>query len=219
MARRDDNSLGMDVAQDLTGLLGPIGNSVGKRMYRAVAAEWQRNRSTALRAAEAAAGLTREQFEAWAEEEPRAIPLYVKVLWAAGMNGHDETLRAMGTVLGAAARATAAGQDDGFEHAELALRAMDELTPRHFRVLGAVAAGEITETEGGEANLASSMPDDVAARTGMPSEVVQQCLINLAGAGLVGTQSVYGGTAYPVTGLGRAVVHASEAAREWRSHA
>ena len=141
----------MDVAQDLTGLLDPIGNSVGKRMYRAVAAEWQRNRSTVLRAAEAAEGLTREQFEAWAEEEPRAIPLYVKILWAAGMNGH--------------------------------------------------------------------MPDDVAALTGTPSEVVQQCLINLAGAGLVGTQSVFGGTAYPVTGLGRAVVHASEAAREWRSHA
>ncbi len=95
----------MDVAQDVTGLPGPVGSSVGKRMYRAVAAEWQRNRSTALRAAEAATGLTREQIEEWAEAEPRAIPLYLKVLWAAGMNGHDDTLRAMGTVLGASARA------------------------------------------------------------------------------------------------------------------
>lgn len=210
---RPDDSLGRDVAQDVTGLLGPIGSSVGKRMYQAVAAEWQRNRSMALRAAEAATGLTREQIEEWAEEEPRAIPLYLKVLWAAGMNGHDDTLRAMGTVLGAAARATAAGDEEGFEIAELALRAMGDLTPRHFRVLAIAAEGVITYREAGEQSLEDLTLDDVAARLSLPSEVVQQCLLNLAGAGLVGTTSVWAGTAYPISELGRAVVHAAEAVR------
>ncbi len=213
MARRDDDSLGVDVTQDVTNLLGPIGSSVGKRMYRAVAAEWQRNSSTALRAAETAAGLTREQIEEWAEAEPRAIPLFLKVLWAAGMNGHDDTLHAMGTVLGAAARATAAGNDDGFETAELALRAMDDLTPRHFRVLAMAVTGVFSYTEDGGPFLDTVAPDEVSSRLGMRPEVVQQCLVNLLGAGLVRTQPFWAGTAYPVTDLGRAVVQAAEASR------
>ena len=30
----------------------------------------------------------------WVKDEQRAIPLYSKILWAAGMNGHDEALKA-----------------------------------------------------------------------------------------------------------------------------
>ena len=200
MEPKHGDSLGSDVAQDLVGLLGPVGSSLGKRIYRAVAAEWQRNRSTALRAAEAASGLTREQFVEWAEQEPRAVPLYLEVLWAAGMNGHDETLPAMGTVLGSAAGATATGNEEEVERAELALRAMDDLTPQHFRVLAAAGADLLTVGE-----------DDPPGIPGVAPDAVKQCLVNLVGAGLVGTQLVWAGTQYPLTDLGRAVVRAAEA--------
>lgn len=88
---------------------------MGKRLARSVTAEWRRNTSNALRAAEAASGRSREDFAEWIKEDVRAIPLYLKVLWAAGMNGHDQTLRAMGAVLGSVAQATARGNNEAFE--------------------------------------------------------------------------------------------------------
>jgi hypothetical protein len=188
-------------------------------MYRAVADQWNRNRSMALRAAESASGLTREQIQDWAEREPRAIPLYLKVLWAAGMNGHDQTLAAMGAVLGRAARATATGDDSGFETAELALRAMAELSPSHFRVLAVIAAAGPVVSEDGSTSFGACMPEAVAEAAGLNTETTNQCLLNLAAAGLAVSRSVYGGTAYPVSELGLAVLRAAVAARETKEPA
>src|SRR5579875_1652871 len=115
----------------VSSLIPGIGPMV-KRLGDEIAAEWRRNASKALKAAEHASGLSRPDFEEWVRAEPRAIPLYLKVLWAAGTNGHDKTLKAMGAALGAAARATARADTAAFEDAELSLRAMSELTPRHF---------------------------------------------------------------------------------------
>jgi hypothetical protein len=179
-----------------------------------VSAEWRRNSSNALRAAEAASGLSREDFAEWIKQDVRAIPIYLKVLWAAGMNGHDQTLRAMGAVLGSAAQATARGDDEAFEEAELALRAMSDLTPRHFRVLHVLDTAEVVTSEGRGLNYVSFMPNMVARAAGMREEVAHQCLINLAGAGLATTASVYDGMAYPITDLGRAVIMAATAVAE-----
>lgn len=122
-----------DLAGDAVAALIPMGNILGKPLARSVTAEWRRNTSRALRVAEASSGLSREDFAEWIKADVRGIPLYLKVLWAAGMNGHDQTLRAMGAVFGSAAKATARGDDEAFEEAELALRAMSDLTPRHFK--------------------------------------------------------------------------------------
>jgi hypothetical protein len=205
-----DDALGEDIAQDVVSALVPLGGSVGKRLYRAIAREWTRNRSTALGAAVAASGLSREDFEEWAGREPRAIPLYLKVLWAAGMNGHEETLRAMGVVLGAAARATAEGDDEGFEDAELALRAMEDLTPRHFRVLATLRRGQVR----GSGDMGEFMPEDVSQACGIGKDVAHQCLLNLAAAGLAVSTPVFNGTAYPPTALGHAVMEAAQAQAE-----
>lgn len=208
MAGREQ-AFGEDVAQDVVGAFVPLANTVGKRLYRAISAEWARNRSTALGSALRASGLSREDFEEWAEREPRAIPLYLKVLWAAGINGHDQTLRAMGAVLGEAARATARGSDDGFEDAELALRAMDDLTPRHFRVLAAVDEGHVGENR----DMGAFMPEGVSETCGIGQDAAHQCLLNLAAAGLVVSSPVLNGTAYPPTELGRAVMAAAQSSR------
>ena len=188
----------------------PFGNSLGQRLMRPLRQEWARNTSLSIRAAEQSSGLTREDLAEWVEREPRAVPLYMKILWAAGMNGHDATLRAMGAVLGHAAKASQAEDDDALEDAELALHAMADLGPRHFKVLSALGEGSVVITEDGQENFLQFVPPYVAEKMGLRQPVVHQCLINLAGAGLADTISVLGHMAYPITDLGRAVLHASQ---------
>jgi hypothetical protein len=203
-----------DIAGDAVAALIPMGGTLGKRLARSLTSEWRRNTSNALGAAVEASGLSREDFAEWIAEDGRAVPLYLRVLWAAGMNGHDQTLRAMGAVLGSAAHATARGDDDAFEEAELALRAMSDLTPRHFRVLRVLSEGRVVKAEGAEPNYGQFAPDHVASEAGMRSEVAHQCLLNLAGAGLATTLNLINGIAYPITDLGRAVIMAATAVAE-----
>jgi hypothetical protein len=193
-----------DILSSLLPGLGPVAGRLGAL----VRAEWLRNCSKALRAAEIGSGLTREDFAEWVEQEPRAIPLYLKVLWAAGLNGHDKTLKAMGVVLGQAAKATARDDEDRFEDAELALRAMADLTPRHFLVLAELAKSETVVDDNGGEYFGQFAPEYIVEHSGQRTEVVEQCLLNLAAAGLSTSRSVYGGVAYPITDLGRAVVKA-----------
>lgn len=206
---RGEKDFADEVAGDALAALVPVvGGAIGSRAVRAVREEWRRNASRALRAAEAASGMTRESLAEFIEREPRAIPLYIQVLWAAGSNGHDETLRAMGAVFGRAASASAEQDDDGLEDAELALRAMSALGPRHFRVLRALSDVPLPPEEDEHGNHGASMSDGVAASTGIREEIVDQVLLNLAGAGLARPLSVWGGVAYPISDLGRAVVRA-----------
>jgi hypothetical protein len=75
---QESHELAADLAGDAASLVMPFGGTVGKRLARLVMAEWRRNHSTALRAAEEASGMSREDFVEWAAREPRAIPLYLK---------------------------------------------------------------------------------------------------------------------------------------------
>jgi hypothetical protein len=188
----------------------PFGNSLGQMLMRPLRREWARNTSLAIKAAERSSGLSREDLAEWVDTDPRAVPLYMKVLWAAGMNGHDATLRAMGAVLGQAAMASKAQDDESFEDAELALHAMADLGPRHFTVLSALGEGVVVLTEDGQEVFLQFVPTYIAEKTGLRQSVVAQCLVNLAGAGLADTLSVLEHMAYPITDLGRAVLEASQ---------
>lgn len=205
-----DDPLSDSIAGDALSMLIPFGNTLGQRMMRPLRQEWARNASVSIKAAVRASGLSREDLADWIDSDPRAVPLYMKVLWAAGMNGHDATLRAMGVVLGQAAKASRMEADDAFEDAELALHAMADLGPRHFKVLSALAEGSVLTTEEGQENYIQFVPPYVAEKTGLRLSVVHQCLVNLAGAGLADTVSVLEHMAYPVTELGRAVLHAAQ---------
>jgi hypothetical protein len=97
---------------------------------------------------------------------------------------------------------------EGFADAELALRAMGDLTERHFRVLAVIAKSEVVGAKGSE-NYRQFTAEYVATMTGMSEETAHQCLLNLAAAGLSVQRAVMGQPAYPITELGRAVVDAA----------
>ena len=69
------------------------------------------------------------------EREPELVPLFVRVLYAAGTNGHDKTLKILGGLLGHAL-ADVSQVDD----VSLLLSAVENLTEHHLKVL------EILET-------------------------------------------------------------------------
>lgn len=204
-----DDRLADEVAGDVAGAIVPFAGPLGQRAAGLVRKEWARLTSKALKAAEVSSGMTRESLQDWVEKDPRAIPLYLKVLWAAGMNGHDATLRATGAVLGEAAR-SADGSDESIVRAELALSAMSDLGPLHFNILAALNVSDVAVTEDGAENYSEFVPDFVAGRAGMSEPLAAQCLLNLANAGLTELVSVFGGNAFPLTDLGRAVLRASE---------
>lgn len=213
MSHVRDDANGDRVTDELAGaavgaLIPLVGDTLGKRLMRRLRAEWHTNASTALAAAEKVSGMSREDLAETLENDPRAVPLYMRILWVAAMNGHDDTLSAMGVAFGEAASASARGADDAFEDAELALRAMSELGPRHFRVLFTLSQSVVIVNDGDTHNYSQFMPDYVAERTGLRVQVTHQCLLNLAAAGLAYSVSVFDGTAYPITDLGQEVARA-----------
>lgn len=213
----DDDPLPDEVIAEAIGQLLPVvGGPLGRRLLRPIRQEWKRNTSTALAAAEAASGLNREDLLEFMEKDSRAVPLYLHVLWAAGMNGHDATLRAMGAVLGDAADASRSGDDERLDDLETSLRAMSNLGPRHFRALRHLIANPPRDSASGGKSYANCTPNAVAQALGLSEDSTHQCLFNMVGAGLVtqATGLFGGGTGYEATALGeaveRAVQHVSE---------
>jgi hypothetical protein len=146
--------------------------------------------STALRAAERVSGQTRKQLGEAIAEDPQLIPLATRVLYAAGMNGHDQTLAAMGRALGDAVR-----DRERIDEMELILTALADLGPAHVRLLQALAVP-------GAWVSPVSVPE-----TDLPPRVRDLCLATLISRGLVANSS---GPAYRVrydaTELGRTLL-------------
>lgn len=208
---KDDDPLPDELIAEAMGQLIPVvGGPLGRRLMRPIRQEWKRNTSTALGAAEAASGLSREDLLEFMEKDSRAVPLYLHVLWAAGMNGHDATLRAMGAVFGDAAHAARSGDDARLEDLETSLRAMSNLGPRHFRSLKHLIANPPSDSGSGGKSYANCTPNAVAQALGLSEDSTHQCLFNMIGAGLVtqATGLLGGGTGYEATALGEAVERA-----------
>jgi hypothetical protein len=169
--------------------LGPLAKRVGESIDR----EWKRNRSVAMKAAERAAGMSREDLEERIAAEPSVIPLTVRVLWAAGMNGNDATLKGMGRTLGHAVR-----EPELIGEAELIVAAMTDFGPSHRAVLEALQA-----VPGGEAWLHDKIVERVAA----PRSVVRMAVSALVARGLIDIHAGYGGgVPYSISELGRTVL-------------
>lgn len=203
-----------EVASEVAGALLPGAGPIVSWMSSGVRQEWQRLTSRALKAAELTSGRRREDLEEIFEQSPTLTPLYMRVLWAAGMNGHDKTLRAMGAVLGGAVRASDAGESESVEDVDQALMAMSGLTPRHFRALRFLCSNPKKHSTGRVLAKGSSGwgAEKVAEAMGLTKERAAWCLSDLAGTGLVGTAN--GGVGaipfYWATDLGEAVVQASD---------
>jgi hypothetical protein len=176
---------------------------VTRRLAVKVREEALRNRSTAIRAAEEASGLSREDLAEAIAADPRLVPLATRLLYAAGMNGYDRTLRGMGRAFGEAVR-----NRDSLEECELILTSLDGLTDTHARVL-------LLMTQ--ELPLAGGRPGHwtvalVVERSDLSSRVTTLCLAGLVTRGLVGTSSSFlgGGTLYDLTELARLLLDVLE---------
>lgn len=207
MTRRHEHPIDR-AASEVAGALFPGLGLISGRLAGAVRTEWERNASSALRAAERSSGRSREDLEELITADPDVLPLYMHVLWAAGMNGHDVTLRAMGTALGSAARARIGGDQDAFDTAEDALRAMREFTPRQFKALRHLDGYVSPPARKGDIGV---FPKAYAKVSGMSIERSNATLASLAAAGLADAQSNFlgGQPGYKITAIGSAILRAS----------
>jgi hypothetical protein len=207
--------------------LAPGLGVLGGRLARLVQDEWAKNTSRALREAERISGLSREDLEELLISHPEAVPLLQQVLYAAGTNGHDRTLRAMGAGLGLAAQAAGRRDDHALADIEGSLRAIREFDYRHFAVLDHLAPLQVELDEIGIPDYEPFSTSSVSAATGLSESSAMSCCLALAGAGLLreapakttrlragsDVPDVYdhgGGWSYLVTDLGSAIWKAAQ---------
>lgn len=201
------SNLAAEVVSEVVGAILPGTGALTKRATEAVQREWRRNHSVALRAAERVSGMSREELDDTLLSSRTALPLYTYVLWAAGQNGHDQTLRAMGAVLGTAAQSVRNDNLDSLADAEDTLRAMSSFTTRHFEVLHYLLRAQ-QEPNGPDNGTRFSLAA-VAAGTGIAEDAVLRISLRLESAGV--TREIRGVLMGPIwrpTDLGHAVYEA-----------
>jgi hypothetical protein len=210
MAQEPRRHVTDDLAADVLGVLLPVaGQTIGTRLGATLRREWRRNTSVALSAAERESGLPREDLEELIADDEQLMPLYLRVLVAAGLNGHEQTLRAMGAVLGHAAGASREGRQETLGDAARVLRAMEDLDPLHFTVLRAVI--DRSREPGVEPGRSGLDAESAAHRTSLPLGSVEQCIVNLAQAGLIRVNNTWMGLYYVPTEIADAVEVAARA--------
>lgn len=210
--QRGEREVSVDLAGELTGSLVPGLGAPAKLMARRVLQEWRRNGSVALGAAERTSGLTREEIGEAITEDPRLLPLATRLLYAAGMNGHDRTLAAMGAAFGDAVRSR-----EALDECELILTSLADLTDFHTRVLL-----KLTEVAPNSAPPDANLPDDQQRETRqwtarflreamapMAERVTTLCVAGLVARGLMRTTDTYLG-GYELTELGRVLLDVLE---------
>ncbi len=160
------------------------------RAARAVQSEWRRNQSTAIRVATARAGLSREDLAELLEREPRLSPLLIRVLFAAGTNGHDKTLKLLGGFLGEALTDTTRIDD-----VSLILSVIEDLSEHHIKVLEIVESPLNSHDVATEASATRWTTGLVVRVAGMRRELALVATQGLLNAGLVSNDGIDGGGA------------------------
>jgi hypothetical protein len=173
-----------------------------ERLSQKMREETARRRSVALRAAESLAGCSREDLADQITADPRLVPLLTRVLFAAGMNGHDETLGLMGASLG-----LAISTRERLDEAELVLDAIERLGELELSVLTAVVD---QRNQGKDAFTALDI-QEVAQPT--PGRLARLALSGLLAKGLMEATSGFGALVYELTPTGETVLEVLEAYR------
>lgn len=178
--------------------------TVFKRLAQGSREELRRARSVALKAAERTSGMTREEIADAVAQKPRLLPLATRLLHAAGENGYDETLRAMGGAFGEAVRDPEQADD-----CHLMLTSLADLGERHARVLRVLRGNP--PVRGGKAS--HWMTSDVEEASSLPRRTTSLCLAALTSRGLVAASSTFFGGAmgFVITDLGRDLLSVLEA--------
>lgn len=205
----------VDLAGELAGAALPGLGAVSKVFAVGLLREWGRNRSVALRAAERASGMTREEIGEAIAEDPRLVPLATRLLHAAGMNGHDRTLKAMGAAFGDALR-----DRQSVDECELILASLVDVTDAHTLIMIKLTeTGPYTEpVDSNDPDRKRSRgwrPDTLQQAMPLPSRVTALCVAALIARGLVRISDTWAAV-YELTELGRVLLevveqHAAEA--------
>lgn len=215
----------ISVVDSLVPGAGPFMRLVTLKVVRAV----RRRRSKCLRVACDQAGMSRRELKNALRANPETMPLLTQVLWSAGMNGHDETIRHLGVLLGIAAGDARQGDTEAFTRCEHALKSMRDFDPWHARVLRVLV--QIWESN-------SEPPDErrrvvefgvrpLARAAGLDEGDLIARAIDLENAGLALESALMaknegglffvefeGGKGFAPTELGVEVVHAARAVQE-----
>ena len=185
---------------------GALLGVIGDRAVRVVRDEWRRNQSRAIRIATRHAGIGREDLAELLEREPKLVPLFVRVLYAAGMNGHDKTLKLLGGFLGHAL-ADVSEIDD----VSLMLAAVENLTEHHIKVLEIVES-PLADYEALSGVRATHWTTGLLVKVaGMRRELTLVATQGLLNAGFVSDQGIDGGG--PTDGdleAGGTILHSTE---------
>lgn len=152
--------------------------------------ERARRCSIALTAAERAYGASREDIADHIRENPGAVPLMTRFLFAAGEAGHDEILSMIGNTFAAGLKSLEQGDEVAYADHEVLLRAIENLTPDHVGVLLVYQA--------------MSTADDVYVRSNAPVSLQIQDVIvaDLIRNGLIKQVSAFGQLNHEVTSAG-----------------
>jgi hypothetical protein len=189
------DDLGAGVA-GLIPVLGSVLAPFGKRLSRSIREEWARNTSKALRAAERASGMSREELADRISENPRLIPLATRVLFTAGMTGQDSILRALGTALGDAVR-----EPDNIDEAELLLIGMADLRTHHVVVLEILS--EDPPQRADSDSFVHWHRELIVEKSSYSRDIVNICVTGLVNSGLIRTLDDTYGASYEISELGR----------------
>jgi hypothetical protein len=167
----------------------------GKLAAKKVREEWERNHSKSLRAAERISGMTREDLADNISEDPRLIPLAIRVLYAAGMTGQDVILRALGTALG-----EAVVNREKIDEAEMILIGLAELRKQHITILKIMSAEPPESTPDNPHYWHSRL---LAETSSFTSDLVNVYLSGLARSGFIRQVGNAYGVCHEITQLGR----------------
>lgn len=212
MADRNESGDALDKlgAAALELALLPLGlpgiSAAAEPLLKRVRAEISRSRSTALAAAEERAGLRREDIAEQIAEDPRLVPLVIRMLYAAGMTGHDRTLKALGGVFGRAVQ-----DRSSVDECELILTALADLTGNHAATL--LLLSEDPPELSGHARVWT--PDLLARSSDLPPHATSLCLAALVARGLADAATGVGGVnVCRITALGYEVLNVLHAYSE-----
>jgi hypothetical protein len=177
-------------------VVGPVLAPLGKRAWESIRDEWAKNHSKALRAAERVSGMSREDLADRISENPRLIPLAVRVLYTAGMTGQDTILQALGTAFGDAVR-----DPEKIDYVELLLIGIADLREYHIVILRIMTEKQPHPSVPGEFIYWGS--DPLAEKSGYSRDLVDICIAGLVRSGLIHQVGEVYGVAYEITDLGR----------------
>ncbi len=204
MARRDQ--IPDDVVASVSDSLLPGIGPLVRHLLRGVRAEWERIGSVALFAAEAVSGLSREELAEALRSDPRLHPLLTRLLFAAGTNGHDAVLGAMGTALG-----HAVAEPARLDECDLILTALADLNAAHVTLLRLLTTQPDRAPEGGDKWFWT--PKKLLETAAFPAQVGPLVLAALISRGLAEIPPMRFGGPVHITALGRLLLDVVD---EWK---